>query len=348
MKHSTGTLFLLLVGLWAAAAWADGPGPAASTTAQAVAPGVWLVPGGVRPDRQPDGNTVVFGAPAGLVVVDTGRHGWHREAILALAGAQKQPVVAIVNTHWHLDHVSGNPDLRAAFPGLRVYASDAIDGALDGFLAQSAKDSVGYLEDSRIPAAMREDIRADLDTIRNGAALKPDVVVDRSGAVELGGRTFTVHLVRDAVTAADLWLYDESRRLAVLGDLVTLPVPYLDTACPEGWSRALDELAATPFELAIPGHGTPMTRGQFDRYRRAFNAFIECADSAAPAAGCAKLWADSVESLLADDDTGKTAARQLAGYYVDLLRANGGRSPHCEAPIGQRRPSRPSPARPGG
>ncbi len=112
-----------------------GTSPVAAPAPRDVAPGVWLVPGGIPPDRQPDGNSVIFAAPAGLIVVDTGRHSWQREAILALAHAQKKEIVAIVNTHWHLDHVSGNPDMRAAYPGLRVYASDAIDGALDKLLS---------------------------------------------------------------------------------------------------------------------------------------------------------------------------------------------------------------------
>ena len=49
--------------------------------------------------------------------------------------------------------ISGNPDLRAAYPGLRVYATGAIDGALGGFLAQSAKDAVAYVDDPQLPAA---------------------------------------------------------------------------------------------------------------------------------------------------------------------------------------------------
>ena len=45
------------------------------------------------------------------------------------------PIVAIVNSHWHLDHVSGNAALRAAYPRAQVYASDAIRDAMHGFLA---------------------------------------------------------------------------------------------------------------------------------------------------------------------------------------------------------------------
>jgi len=134
-----------------------------------------------------------------------------------------------------------------------VHASDAIDEALTGFLAASAKDSAQYLTDPGVPESMREDIRADLATIRNGATLRPDVVVARSGSTAIGGRRLDLHLARDAATAGDVWLYDEATRVAVLGDLVTLPAPFLDTACPAGWIAALAELGATPFEVAIPG-----------------------------------------------------------------------------------------------
>ena len=122
---------------------------------------------------------------------------------------------------------------------------------------------------------MREDIRADLRTIGQGASLKPDVVIERSGRMAPGGHVIDVHLARDAVTAGDVWLYDEASRVAVLGDLVTLPAPFLDTACPEGWRHALAEVGAVPFEVAIPGHGAPMNLAQFEQYQRAFAAFIE-------------------------------------------------------------------------
>ena len=309
-------------------AWADTT-PVAAPAARAVVPGVWLIPGSVRSDRQPDGNSVVFDAPDGLVVVDTGRHPWHRDAILALAGTRKSSVVAIVNTHWHLDHVSGNPALRSAYPDLRVYASDAIDGALKGFLATSAQESVGYLDDPQLPATIREDIRADVATIRNGAALRPDVVISASAVMNIGGRKLGIRLATHAVTAGDVWLYDERDGLAVLGDLVTLPAPFLDTACPEGWQAALERIEATPFEIAIPGHGSPMTRAQFRVYRGAFEAFVDCSNSRRPASECASGWADSVEPLLADDPGGKPRARETAEYYVGVLRAGGGRSNYC-------------------
>ncbi len=294
--------------------------------------GVWMVSGGIPPGREPDGNSVIFEAPAGLVVVDTGRHPWHREAILSFARTHKKRIIAIVNTHWHLDHVSGNPVLREAYPRLRVYASNAIDDALTGFLASSAKEETAYVDDPQFSEEMREDIRGDLSTIRNGAALRPDNVITASGLITLGGRALRINLAPNAATAGDVWLYDDKLRLAVLGDLVTLPAPFLDTACPDGWKEALAQIAGVPFETAIPGHGAPMSHAQFLLYRREFEALIDCSNSRAPKEECAVRWADSIRPLLTSDSQ---HAQETAAYYIDMLRANGGRSKYCgEVPRG--------------
>jgi len=330
MKHRTRIGITLAALGTLATGWAD-PNSVVAPAPRQVATGVWLVPGGIPPNRQPDGNSVLFDGPAGLVVVDTGRHSWQREAIVALARSQQKKIVAIVNTHWHLDHVSGNPDLRTAYPGLRVYASDAIDAALAGFFPSSVRDSTAYLDDPQVPQETRDDIRGDLLTIRNGAALRPDEVISTSGQMKLGGRPLRVNLAHDAATAGDVWLYDAKTRVAVLGDLVTLPAPFLDTACPEGWQAALRQVAATPFEVAIPGHGGLLTRAQFLLYQAAFGAFISCSNSARPQDECATAWTDSIRTLLADDPREQQQAHGMAAYYIGLLRANGGRSKYCES-----------------
>lgn len=314
----------------ASSGWPEAAAPAAPTP-QPLARGAWLISGGILPNREPDGNSVIFEAPAGLVVVDTGRHDWHARAILSLARERKQNIVAIVNSHWHLDHVSGNPALRAAYPGLRVYASNAIDGALGGFLPASAKDSAPYLDDPTVPEEMRADLRLDLATIQQGAALRPDVVISASTVMSLGGRKFHIHLAPNAATSGDVWLFDPRSGIAALGDLVTLPAPFLDTACPEGWKSALAQVSATPFSTAIPGHGAPMERSQFLLYQRAFESFIACSGSDRPKEACATDWAQAVRPLLSADPLEMRRAQSMSVYYVEQLRANGGRSKYCEA-----------------
>lgn len=314
------------------------PAVSPQPAAQSLGQGVWLISGAILPNREPDGNSVIFEAPAGLIVMDTGRHGWHARSILALARDRKKPIVAIVNSHWHLDHVSGNPLLRAAYPQLKVYASSAIDGALTGFLPASAKDSAAYLEDPAVPEETRADLRLDLVTIQHGAQLRPDVIIRASSVRTLGGRTFKINLAPDAATSGDVWLYDPHSGIAALGDLVTLPAPFLDTACPEGWKAALQKVGATPFRIAIPGHGAPLQPPQFLLYRQAFESFITCSNSERPAGDCATDWANAVQPLLPADPAELRRAQSMAAYYAGLLRANGGRSRYCEAPRGGKPP----------
>lgn len=180
---------------------------------------------------------------------------------------------------------------------------------------------------------MEEDVRGDIATVENGAALKPDVVIDKSATrTTIAGKKLQVNLAPNAATAGDVWIFDPATRVAAVGDLVTLPVPFLDTACPEGWRAALARIANTPFRTVLPGHGGPMTPTQFAMYRTAFNAMIACSASSRDASDCAVDWADAVADLPGADPAPFKRARGLAVYYVkDVLRAHGGKSAECRA-----------------
>lgn len=298
--------------------------------AQQVARGVYVLPGDVPADRGPDGNTTIFRTAAGLVVVDTGRHVEHSDAILAFASAARRPVRAIINTHWHLDHSSGNRRIKAVFPHANIYTTNAVDRALHTFLARNlaaarARQAAGE------GAPLEQQERAGfLDTMDHADSLRPDVVISHSGRMRIGGKSLDVHVTDHAVTDADVWLYDRASRVAVVGDLVTLPAPFFETACPQEWSEALDEVWATPFTLAIPGHGAPMTRAQFDVYRNAFNGFMACVSTQTEAAACATGWVSAIASLERDNARMHADAREYAEYYVGFLRQNGGKSAECQ------------------
>lgn len=115
----------------------------------------------------------------------------------------------------------------------------------------------------------------------------------------------------------------------VLGDLVTLPAPFFETACPAQWRFALDQVWAVPFKSAIPGHGERMNRVQFDVYRSAFNAYMDCVEGETAAAQCAAAWADGVAPLIGDDERARKMSLEYVEYYVGMLRENGGRSADC-------------------
>jgi glyoxylase-like metal-dependent hydrolase (beta-lactamase superfamily II) len=321
----------IVLALTMAQAATPAPAPTAPPPRE-IAAGTFLLPGAILPDRGPDGNTVVLAAPDGLIVVDTGRHAWHSDGILAFAAAQKRPVVAIVNTHWHLDHSSGNVRLKAAYPGAKVYTTRAVDAAIapGGFLARNVEAAKAKPPADTTPALQREERQIFLTTMETAQSLRADVPIDRSGEQTIAGRTLSLRVTDGAVSAADLWIYDDATKVAILGDLVTLPAPFFETACPARWAQALDEVWATAFTQAIPGHGEPMSRAQFDRYRKAFEAFRACACGSAEAAVCAAAWTSDVGALLAGD-ADRTQATRYTTYYVDFLRKNGGASPDCAA-----------------
>ena len=272
---------------------------------QEVAAGVRLIRGAFVPGQQPDGNSVILDAPDGLIVFDTGRHVAHTRKILDLAGARK--IAAVLNSHWHLDHIGGNVLIRQEQPNTKIYASGALADARKGFLANYRK---------QLEEMGADRFRAEIDLIDAGDRLAPDVVIGKSGMMTIAGRELQVGLETYAVTAGDVWVFDPRSGVLFAGDLVTLPAPFLDTACPARWNETLDRLAKTNFELLIPGHGAPLTPRQFAQYRKAFANLLACKEK------CADGWIRDVGSLIAPSEMDFT--KQVMGYYVDVLRRGPG------------------------
>ena len=282
-----------------------------------------LFPGRFDPGRQPDGNSVMLRGPDGWIVFDTGRHEAHTRVLLTFARASDQPVAAIVNSHWHLDHSSGNRLLRDTWPDAPVFASDAIVAALPGFLADSRRTSEAMIASGELQEPMLSDVLGDIATITDAGALLPTETVTQSKSGTIAGRKVHLGLARNAVTAGDLWLYDPTTGVLLAGDLVTLPVPFLDTADPQGWRAALEVLDGTRFTLLVPGHGAPMDRAAFEAWHAAFDALLVCAATDAATATCADGWIAGLGDLL--PTAGHARARDMLAYYIDeVLRRTPG------------------------
>jgi glyoxylase-like metal-dependent hydrolase (beta-lactamase superfamily II) len=291
-----------------------------------------LIPGQFGPDSSPDGNSIFLDAPEGLILIDTGRHPEHTERLIAYARGRGRPIVAVFNTHWHLDHSSGNGLVRAAFPRARIYASNAIDGALPTFLRESREDAERQLAAGQIPEAQRAEVRRFLAVMDHPEMLRPTRPVTRSAMQRIAGRRLQVNLAPFAATEGDVWLYDPAAHLLIAGDLVVTEVPFMDTACPEGWRRALDALAATPFTTLIPGHGEPMSRDQFLVWRTAFGNLLDCGASERPRAECIAGWRRDAAIFMRPGRERMVDA--MVGYYLDSrLRAAPAERQHYCRPL---------------
>jgi hypothetical protein len=197
---------------------------------------------------------------------------------------------------------------------VKIHASGAIGEALQGFL----KSYRAQLEDAiakTADAKKQESWRAEIALIDAGKVLSPDAIVTSSGARTIAGRALDLELESHAVTAGDVWVFDPSTRILAAGDLVTVPVPFLDTACPETWKAALAHLAQRDFKLLVPGHGAPMSRAEFETYRSAFGALLGCAASKAEKGVCIDGWMKDAGTLLGKDDP--KFVRSVLDYYID-------------------------------
>ncbi|MFL6591953.1 MAG: MBL fold metallo-hydrolase [Luteimonas sp.] len=316
MKHAPLLGMLALLAGCAAPARVEAP----ALAGERVAPGVSLMRGEFVAGRQPDGNTVLVRGRDGLVVFDTGRHAGHAQRLVDAARTARVPVVAIVNSHWHLDHVSGNAVLRDAYPHAQVYASDAIAGAMTGFLADYRAQLQQMIDRAAGDDAGIVGWREEIARIDNGAKLFPTHTVTAPERLSLAGRSLQLGLERNAVSGGDVWMLDRQTGVLASGDLVTLPAPLLDTACADGWRAALARLDAIGFTVLVPGHGAPMDHAGFRRYRVAFDNLLDCADGSASAATCRANWRRDAGSLLAPGDT--ALADSLLDYYItQVLRA---------------------------
>ena len=287
---------------------------ATASCAGAEGPPYHLIPGSVPLDKGPDGNSIVLDAPDGLIVVDTGRHPAHSKAILDYAKERGRPIAAIVNTHWHMDHTTGNADIRAVHPKAEVYQSNAVNGALVSFLANGKKNAENRLKDPKTPLQRIPEVRRFLDRMEHPDSIRPTRAVTATSSMKIAGRPLDVHLASFAATEGDVWLYDPKTRTAIVGDLVVDIVPFMDTACADGWLKALGEIEQTPFTTLIPGHGPAMTRADFITWKTAFAAFVDCGRSAAPKEQCVAGWEKGAAQFI--DKAHRDYVHEAADYYL--------------------------------
>ena len=306
--------------------------PTTTRLAAAKTPPYIFIEGKVPEDVQPDGNSIVFEGPKEILVIDTGRHPEHTDKIIAVARARNKPITAIINTHWHLDHATGNARIRAAYPGAKLYTSTAVEGALKGFLIRNVEKAKARLEDPSVPEPRKADTRLYPNAINDPANLIPDQPVKGTMSVKLGERELQLHLAKYAATEGDVWVHDPASKTVFVGDLVVVPLPFFDTGCAEGWRQALAEIDKLDFQTLVPGHGLPMDHAMFSSYRSAFDAFTACAESTQPTASCVAIWMQEGASFVAMHPDPNYSAPALA-YYVDqVLRVPAKRAEYCGKP----------------
>ena len=183
------------------------------------------------------GNTTVLVTTQGLILVDNKFEIDFDNLMAQVRKISNQPVRYVINTHYHGDHSGGNVKMQAQ--NVQVVASERAR-------------------------------RRMVETNQPGA---PNVTLENSVRLYLGGKRVEVFHFGRAHTDGDVVAYFPDQRAVAMGDMFTvgdgLPplVDYPGGGSTREWPRSIEGALALDFDTAIPGHGKPTTKAELAKYR---------------------------------------------------------------------------------
>jgi glyoxylase-like metal-dependent hydrolase (beta-lactamase superfamily II) len=241
-RHTAATLLGALLLFAMQAGWTQGV-PTVAVEAQALRAGLHVL-------RGVGCNVVVWTGSDGVLVVDSGDAAAAPQLLEAIASISSDDLRLVVNTHWHPDHVGGNPALRRA--GASAVAH------VDTRARMSARQAIAA-QDVEVPAAPRDAL--------------PVVTFDDTLTLHLNGDRLALLHVPGAHTDGDLIALWQVANVAHVGDVYRADgYPFIDTA--NGGSLA-GLVAAIETVLSrvdartviVPGHGPVSNRAELAAYR---------------------------------------------------------------------------------
>ncbi|MBL8506424.1 MAG: quinoprotein relay system zinc metallohydrolase 2 [Methylobacillus glycogenes] len=178
----------------------------------------------------------------GVAVIDSGgslKTGQRLRA--ALREITPLPILYVINTHIHPDHIFGNAAFLADQP--QFIGHEKLANAME----------------LRKPAYLKQGQQLLHDDFAGSDIIKPTVSVAQSLVLDLGQRKLLLQAYPNAHTNTDLTVFDETSATLWTGDLLFIErTPSLDGDI-KGWLQALDQLKQLKnIKQAVPGHG-PVT-----------------------------------------------------------------------------------------
>lgn len=272
-RNSSGLLAIaaILVSLLAVTASAE-----TKRKVSTLADGVYEIAHEDAPDGSGNGNTTVIIGQRQVFVVDSCfLPSVAREDIAQIREWTDKPVSFLLNTHFHNDHNFGNRAYMDAFPALTIIAHVETKKDMDMFgpgsasreekglsalqrMQDTGKASDGTPltadEKQQVTQALtgRTAVIAEMKKVEFQSAT---LTFDHDFSLDLGNHEVQVKFLGRGNTAGDAVVFLPKEKIAVAGDLVVYPLPYVYDGYPSEWIGTLEKLIQLGPATIIPGHG---------------------------------------------------------------------------------------------
>lgn len=209
-------------------------------TPRLIAEDTWLLEGSTDNFNKANGGNIVntgfIVTQRGVVVIDTGPSKRYGQALRqAIARVTDKPVIEVLLTHHHPDHVLGNQAFSDVPIGALAGTTRMLEQQGDG-LAQNLYRMVG-------------------DWMRGTEVLLPNRVLE-PGVLTVGKHDLRL-LSLSGHTGADLAIFDQQTGVLFAGDLVFYQRALTTPNSPglAVWLADIATLQNLPWTLIVPGHG---------------------------------------------------------------------------------------------
>lgn len=249
----------------------------ATAQLQTLADGVhaWVGVGG-------NSNAGCIETPDGIIVIDAQQHRGLAERFRGeIESRLRKPPQIVINTHYHLDHISGN----VAFDNIPIVAHDATLQKLEASLGTKTGDAWA-IDDELTKIAMffganiQELVPADDPAwawFKQRVAPVDYAVILVKPPTETFTDQFTFHLANETVRlpywgpahcVGDIPVILDKAKVAFLGDLLFCGrFPWLGDCDLNGWIGVLNHILTLDLKVVVPGHGPPATLAAVAAFR---------------------------------------------------------------------------------
>ena len=287
-RHIYGSGLLALVLVTSAAA-TPAPGPFDYDTVE-IAPGVYgFFEKRLNPIVSSNINAEIGGVAD--LVFDTGHHPTiTRQIVGEIKRLTTKPVRYVVVSHWHDDHFAGNAEFAKGYPGVQIIAHEftaqMLESRKESFRGEACRkdivDSSKPLRDI-LASGKRADGTPISDSTRHwlqsfaealdAQRLECDAMeyrgadrrIDKSLALDLGGKRVELSFLGRGNTAGDLVAYLPDSKTLLTGDLVVFPFPFATQSYITEWAAIMRRIEGMDVTRIVPGHGPVMKDKQYVR-----------------------------------------------------------------------------------